>query len=111
MNRDADYKVKKLMIDGKLCWWTELKPTNTDRYNLPRRYCPFCGEEVYTLDRGILIGSNNVLFPNVFCHVECVPNGITEEVMLFVKKHYEESRDFLEEALAFGKPWFSYINL
>lgn len=111
MNRDADYKVKKLMIDGKLCWWTELKPTNTDRYNFPQRYCPFCGEEVYTLDRGILIGSNNVLFPNVSCHVECVPNGITEEVMLFVKKHYEESRDFLEEALAFGKPWFSYINL
>jgi hypothetical protein len=98
----------KVMIGDIPCWWYEFKSVN--KYGV-KKYCPLCGEELCESNDCILIINNQKLFPNVWCHTLCVPNGLTEEVVLLIKKHYEDSVVFLKKALESGKPWFHYIKI
>jgi len=101
----------KIMIGDVPCWWQECKPVNVDRYMTDNVWCPLCGKEFYAPDGCILIVNNNKLFPNIQCHNSCAPNGITEEIVLALKKNYEDSKALLESVSDIIKQWFPHIKI
>lgn len=102
--------MNKVMIGDVPCGWREIKPAKLNNF-CEKTYCPVCNEEIDELESRIILINNYLLFPNIFCHLKCFSKDKAEEIILCVKKNYEQSKAILEKALYDGKPWFSYIKV
>jgi hypothetical protein len=90
----------KIILDGILTWHQYLPGFRKSWILEKERYCPICNEEIYWSEEIVLFINNQLLFPNISCHLRCAQ---TVDVDLI--KQIKASYDVVKEAIENNKAW------